>query len=131
MCRDLLGSSEFCDSKAAAGGCSGGAGRVVRPSRGWTAFTAYGLQMRSAVRASHPGATAVQIEKVRSPRFTDSMTGVPGSRNATLTTPTLVELALHAGLRLKSVPFVSSVSYPQQLTIFTQITSARFEKWML
>lgn len=40
-------------------------GRVARPSRGWTAFTAYGIEMRSVVRASHPGASAVQIEKVR------------------------------------------------------------------
>ena len=34
-------------------------------SRGWTAFTAYGLEMRARVRAANPGAPAMQIEKVR------------------------------------------------------------------
>jgi len=40
-------------------------GRRVRPSPGWTAFTAYGLEVRDAVRIANPGVTAIAIEKVR------------------------------------------------------------------
>ena len=33
-------------------------------AKGWTAFTAFGLHTRDAVRAANPGATSVEVEKV-------------------------------------------------------------------
>lgn len=34
-------------------------------AKGWTAFTAFGLHTRDAVRSANPGATSVEVEKVR------------------------------------------------------------------
>ena len=56
-------------------------GRAPKPSRGWTAFTAYGLETRARVRAANPGVHAAQIEKVR-------YTSAFRSRQATLSTQT-------------------------------------------
>lgn len=36
-----------------------------RASRGWTAFTAFGMEARDLVRAEHPSANAADIERVR------------------------------------------------------------------
>jgi hypothetical protein len=33
-------------------------------AKGWTAFTAFGLHTRDAVRGANPGATSVEVEKV-------------------------------------------------------------------
>lgn len=33
-------------------------------AKGWTAFTAFGLHTRDAVRRANPGATSVEVEKV-------------------------------------------------------------------
>ena len=38
--------------------------QAPRATRGWTAFTAYGLEARDIVRAENPGANAADIEKV-------------------------------------------------------------------
>lgn len=35
-------------------------------AKGWTAFTAFGLHTRDAVRGTNPGATSVEVEKVHS-----------------------------------------------------------------
>jgi hypothetical protein len=37
------------------------------PGKGWTAFTAYGMETREAVRQEHPWASASDVEKVRRP----------------------------------------------------------------
>ena len=43
--------------------------RVGGSGRGWTAFTAFGLKMRDAVRAEHPWATATEVEKLLGQRW--------------------------------------------------------------
>ncbi|KAL6768201.1 hypothetical protein ACKKBF_B38190 [Auxenochlorella protothecoides x Auxenochlorella symbiontica] len=42
---------------------------VGKSGRGWTAFTAYGMEMRDAVRADNPRATATEIEKLVGQRW--------------------------------------------------------------
>lgn len=41
-------------------------------AKGWTAFTAFGLHTRDAVRSANPGATSIEVEKVLTLNFKSS-----------------------------------------------------------